>query len=386
MSKSFEDKWKDRLGEYKAPVPENLRQQVLGAVAPRNYWSPVYQTVGAALIFLSLFQIGKVSNTDTASIASPNIAEVPQISETASVPPRVEQKTQSLEGMEQKEIFSKKENKRRINTISPVEETTLPPSRYAHIATPHPESQTTNGLVFAESAQRGVVFPEWKKEVTPIVPQKVTSLNPYFNVGAHFLYHRVFPNLADELIIENYQSPGSMASSRIGFSGEAGVQRPIGQRWLLRGGLAANFIQQQYHFHIRGLQPSALVPLETGYLEPQFAHDTIQIRSHVLWAGAKAQLQWSPFPQPTDALFVSMEYQRRIGPGAQFSYSGERHQLLDSYQILGELGWHKTLLIFPKGHLAAMPGIRYAFGRSAPDQPLTVKPFSAGITLTYSMK
>lgn len=386
MSKSFEDKWKERLGEYKAPVPEDLRQQVLGAVAPRNHWPILYQTVGAALIFLSLFQIGKVSNTDSTSIASSNIAKVPQPSEPANIQPLIEQKTQSFPIMRQTETLSRNEPKHLISTTSPAEETNLPAIRQENLTTPHPESRTTNGLVTASPAHGDLIFPEWEKESTPIVPLKARALSPYFNAGAYFLYHRVFPNLADELIIENYQSPGSMASSRIGFSGEAGVQRSMGQQWQIRAGVAANFIQQQYHFQIRGLQPSALIPLETGYLEPQFEHDTIQIRSHILWTGAKIQLNWSPFAQPADALFVALEYQRRIGHGAQFSYQGQQHQLLDNYQILGEIGWHKTLIMVPKGHLAAMPGIRYAFGRSAPDQPLTVKPFSAGITLTYSMK
>lgn len=386
MSKSFEEKLKDRLQDYGKQPPTFAKGQVFETLggAKAQWYDSTFQIVGALLFVVAIFQIGK-KRDNTAIAAYPDY-------------PRWEEERLSIEPVELMpsaptanlatipdsnfEEFSSEDNR-----IGSVKDEYFGQSQRNYSI----NEGTGFGLALFEfeEAERHIFIhsPKPTRKET-IVPKKKKFFTPYYNLGSYFIYNRVKPNLSDDIYVGEYDAPFGLSASRLGLNIEAGLQAVISEKWSTRVGLSFNNYAQNYSFTVRDTAPDELSSSETftGFFEPAFETENVQISQRVSTVGAKGQLFWHVFPSKTNVLFTSLEYHQLLGKGPEYEYEDVKYTLMQPRQFLIELGLRKSLYEFRNADLFVMPSLRYGVYRLDQQDILSVKPFSVGVTISYGLR
>lgn len=389
MSKSFDDKIRERLQHYETPPPADSRKIILDKVdaLSDSGWVYLYQGAAAFLLLLSLFQIGHFP-------APVGMTHQPHIREIVSNPDPVLDLTENLPFEKRMELPPPTQIQELEYQVKVPEENTFGPVQLKqHEGSflgafsewqiePLEDQPEMAGRARNLTGGRYI-----RKTVKGVVPERKRWISPYYSLGAFFIYNRLRPDLTDDIYVGEYDAPFGLSGSRIGFNAEFGAHKRWTSWLASRLGVSVNNYSQQYSFSVRGNRPDSVsVGLQNGFLEPHFDSQEVQISERVTLIGLKGQAFWYVFPNETDVLFTSLEYQRLIGQGPQFTYEGNQYLLMKPSQYLLEIGLRKTIFQLQTGQVYAMPSIRYVMNRFVDGEILSVRPFSVGITISYGIK
>ncbi|MEQ9304876.1 MAG: hypothetical protein RJQ14_13290, partial [Marinoscillum sp.] len=233
-------------------------------------------------------------------------------------------------------------------------------------------------------ARRFHIAPSHRDQPIYIAPKQHKFIHPYIEAGAFFLYNRLKPNLEDDIYIGDYDSPFGMSLSRIGVAAHLGIERSWSERFATRLGLVFNNYNQSFSFNVRGVKPDSVI-VSDEYVKPVFDTEAVEINKRVSTLGLRVQTIWN-FPSEYNSLFAAFEYHRRVSNGPEFDYDHKTYSLSSPNQYLVEFGIRKKLLDQPGGLLFIQPALRYAVTKFNDEGILSVKPFSAGVSLNYSLK
>lgn len=392
MSRSFEDKLKDHLGDYQVPPPPHAKERLFGA-KPVSNPSVFYSYLGVGLFLISIFMLGRNSvevdsvGEGSESIASEKIAgsRLAEIFESSicmeSANMQCELSDLDIELPFQKS--SSNQMSRMNDDLFDIQEgnreLTFGESKNMH---------EIEGLGFLKHDNYNK-FPDLiqkrqrnRKEVIPVKSR--SSFKTYYDLGAYFIYNRLKPNLNDELYITNYDAPFSISPSRIGGVFHFGFERNWSENHTSRLGLVLNNYNQHFAFQIRKFAPDSVVK-EDEFFKPVYDEEVINVRKRVNTIGLKYQHFWA-MPSVYNSMFASLEYQRRVGQGAIFKYENKTYQLSQVDQWMIEFGLRKLMADWPRGQLYLIPSVKYAVSDYTSGSALTVKPFSAGLSVSFSLK
>lgn len=413
MKKSFDDLFKERLSGFEKQPPKDLKAAVLAAnpIQGTNYRF-LYLLSALGLLLLSFYPVGKESvlGNNESDIHTPQLYDLASLSTTTHSSEVYKESIQTHSEAALKDINHKKDtsykpaldysNERPINLL--VNETSKSNSTTNGIRTGKQEEKSQDGkLQYFLSKMKNLglnayeldllpqslLFYKNKKTVITDPKKKTNSFSPYFNIGTFLNYNRVSPKLEDEIFIEAYEAPVSLSIKRLGINLEVGIHKQWFEKFGTNLGISFNNFNQDYSFSVRSTKPEYLeVNPDSDFFKPVFEEERIEVNKRVSFLGLKTQMLWQIFPNINDVLFTSFEYQYLVGDTPQFEYDGTDYKLIQSSQYLVELGFRKAILKRKVGAIYLMPSLRYSMNKSSSNQILSVKPFSAGLTLSYGFK
>ncbi|MEQ8239454.1 MAG: hypothetical protein RIA69_09595 [Cyclobacteriaceae bacterium] len=400
MKKSFDQHIKSRLSSFTHSPDAHLKAAVLGQlVASPPWYSNTFKVIGLILLLLSLFKI-EINNNVIQGTATINYPQPPEllsinIERSQKVSPDHYQKNGIQKYLKEDQVSAKhdKVNKavetsdsysREIDNSVFQKFNLTSTGNYLPLPIQIQKIEQTN----LEQVSLEKIMILLKNEEVPIVAKNERRFFPYYNLGSYFLYNRIKPNLTDDIYVGEYESPFGLSSNRIGFLIEYGAERKLGKQLSLRTGLSFNNYNQQYSFSVRNTQPTQVnsSKVNDGFFEPTFEVDQVSISKRVSLAGLKSQLFWHAFPEETNVLFLSAEYQYLLGSGPTFKYRNEEYGLMKKNHFLLELGLKKLLFEMKDNGLFIMPSIRYGLYKFEQSSALSVRPFSVGLTLSLGLK
>ncbi|MEQ8473940.1 MAG: hypothetical protein RIC35_22280 [Marinoscillum sp.] len=394
MNKSFDEKLKERLEYLDAQPKEGAKKALfdkLPASAESGLGYAPYHYFAGVLLLLSLFMIGQaplpqeakgiVSDIEESSALS-NKSDLQVVADSEelvdSTPYFVESNGEQLH--EFKNIQSTVQSSN-INP-APSSDGPIPDAQYDSFSNlkwlGYSNDYELNRNRNLRDRSRYIVGPK------SIIPKRDKFFNPYFEAGAFFLYNRLKPNLDDDIYVGDYDSPFGMSISRIGVSAHVGLQHSWTERFSTRFGMIFNNYNQNFSFNVRSVTPDSVI-VGAEFVEPVFNVESVEIKKRVSTLGLKVQTIWN-FPSEYNSLYAGFELHRRITEGAKFTYGDQTYELSSPYQYLVELGLRKRVINYPSGALFIQPGIRYALTKFDNEGILSVKPFSVGVSLNYSLK
>ena len=421
MSQSFDDKLGKKLQGFSPPPPAAAKGKVFASLgANQNGWN-FWQTIGVIFIIISLLQFLLPIGSRKSSVISSeneNTATLQFAEEEKRKNPGITKKERE-ENKEKAQIQSIAENQNeRISTALSTQT-----DENSSVGNPpnHVDENETLALLPQEPAMGSAVNPtttsSWsyanydplqgEKPSYPLtyklhsfvppakveVPERVvkqpkTWVVPYFDLGTFFLYQNVQPNLEDDLVIENFQGTNRFSLKRLGFIAEAGLKKDISEKITVRLGGNFSLLNQSYAFSIRDTDPIGGVVSSTDevVVSPIFNESAISV-DHKLWAvGAKASVDWNILPDKGSSIFSGLSYHHLLNPNHSFTHNDEAQNIHYPNQLLLTLGLRKVLFENRKSNVSLVPNVRYAIFNSGTASPkaLSVKPFSAGATVTWS--
>ncbi|MFY0607988.1 MAG: hypothetical protein JXR10_14815 [Cyclobacteriaceae bacterium] len=392
MSKSFEDKLKDRLGNYQVAPPANAKSAIVGSPNSGFSLTTAYHYAGAMLLLVALFMVGSRAEQVDEQLALDSRRL--EIRESANQPIDNSTKVKTdLVVVEKVGEESLNETNKNIQTprsdelpAAIVNQNNQPPfftkSESTSFENWEVESLSflTNDLPISSRRNPKRYFKE-----DEILPVDQSRIKPYFETGAFFLYNRVQPDLDDELFLSDYDSPFGLSISRVGLSANVGLQNEVTERFTLKLGAAFNTYNQNFSFAIRNIQPDSVAIIQgSEFLEPIFESEKIEIDKRISTLGGRIQGVWS-IPSKYNSLLVSLEYHRLLGQGAQFTYEDNTYSISQKNQYIFEVGLQKLLLENRNSRLSIIPSFRYSVNKLQ-QEALTIKPFSVGVSLSYGLK
>lgn len=397
MSKSFDEKLKERLENLTAQPKDGAKKALFDKLSDQGDagigYAPYHYFAGV-LLLLSLFMIGRLQPHQdfpvNAGLNEMTIGQEPGTNYLSndSVEQKVEATTTKIiENQADKEVVDTQPHK--DDRVRIGEDDKLPVADYPSTKTTqaYHESGALVKLGIAVSripARRFHIAPSHRDQPIYIAPEKSKFIHPYIEAGAFFLYNRLKPNLEDDIYIGDYDSPFGMSLSRIGAAAHVGIERSWSERFATRLGLVFNNYNQSFSFNVRGVKPDSVI-VSDEYVEPVFDTKTVEINKRVSTLGLRVQTIWN-FPSEYNSLFAAFEYHRRVSNGPEFDYDNKTYSLSSPNQYLVEFGIRKKLLDQPGGLFFIQPALRYAVTKFNDEGILSVKPFSAGVSLNYSLK
>jgi hypothetical protein len=388
MSKSFEDKLREKLSAYQAQPPADAKKAILGNTASGSFLSGFFNVTGVVLLVIALFMTGyefgtlRLShNLKTGDFEPIEFTVEPQNVNMVHVPKR--------------KFFNQRESEVKVQNPVIIHESEGIDDNQILLANDQEEQFSFDYTAYFvdgfgydltnESHFPEITFVRKQRNRKEVVPQrKKNFFTLYVDGGAFFLYNRLQPNLEDDIYVGNYDAPFSISAARIGASLVVGLQRDWNEKLTSRIGLIYNNYNQNFSFTARHNKPDSIIVKE-DLIEPVFDEQDIQIRKRISTVGLKFQNIWS-FPSQYNSLYFSAEYQRRIGQGAIFQFDSEMYELSNPDAWLLEFGMRKKLADMRKGNFYVIPSIRYAVSKIGDQGILNVKPFSVGVSLSYSLK
>lgn len=388
MSKSFEDKIKDHLNDYRVPPPSGAKDKLFG-VKPVFDFSAVVPYAGIGLFILSVFMLGRHS-VDTDSLV---FSEIKTQNSAMIEEPVIEVFEDAWCNSEQLPI---EESEILSDYLSTVHRHENPSDLVKLNFSDDQKKMVQSGFypialknIGINYSQAELHFPDQiqkrERKRSEIVPARDQSKrSAYYDMGAYFLYNRLQPNLNDDLFITNYDAPFSLSPSRIGAIVHFGLEQKWSRNHTSRMGVVFNNYNQHFAFQIREFKPDSVI-IEDDLYRPVYDQDIISIHKRVNTIGLKFQHFWA-MPSVYNSLFVSLEFQQRVGNGASFTYQEKRYLLSQSNQWMVEFGLRKQLADFSKGQLYLIPSIKYTLTNQTSVSALSVRPFSAGLSVSISLK
>lgn len=389
MSKSFDDIFKDRLGNLEKAPPYDAKKAILGQVStPSMFLEYFYKVIAGTFILLCFYQVGKKDNRRK------YVSDIDHPVQIATQQPIFLNKTKLTESVKfdqrplaQKEVEDSG-NLKVIEEKKTILKKSLPKGNFKLVN----EIKEADGFDLSLLQLQGELNPRLsfsnkKGTAKKVIPKEERRLYPYYNLGGFFMYNRVKPNLADDIYVGEYDSPFGMSPSRIGLALEGGIHRQWNERLASRLGLSINNFNQSYSFTVRNLKPDSVsVSSSSGFLEPHFDKEHVKINKRVSVVGIKGQMFFYVFPNHANVLFSSFEYQHLVGQGPKFKYQDRKYSLMKSSQYLVEVGLRKLIFDRKQSELFLMPNIRYSVNKFRNQDIIAVKPFSVGVTLSYQRK
>lgn len=385
MSKSLDEKLKDRFEDFRATPPEGAREGVFAALGESSEAPVAYHYAGGLCLLLALFMIGyqrpgEVSLHQTMGPITSSTLVPPVETWPLSAPVAGSEETPTSSEQSVEDINSPISELSEKGDASPILDGQEWIRGYNELSL----DRKGYDFYYARSSRKLSKVPSRSRKY--IIPKKEKYFTPYAEVGAFFLYNRLKPNLDDDIYVGDYDSPFGLSASRLGIALSTGLQRDWSEKWATRIGLVFNSYNQSFSFRVRNTRPDSVIVNEsTGYLEPRFQGEHIQVNKRVSLVGVKLQSIWA-FPSRYSAITASFEYQRLLGTGPQFEYEGEQQSLAYPNQYLVEVGLKKILYETRHGSLSVVPGLRYAVNKFRNEEIISVKPFSVGVSLSYSLK
>lgn len=389
MSKSFEDQINERLRDYTHTPEASAKSRILDQVNSQHDPIPAaYHYLGGVLLLLALSMVGYQKMT--ASEQELDFATAPQGYQQSVHVQKPQNFQIAIEELDEKLTagYSPNETSGVAGTLGIIPETSPPSSAERspnHFSVMEPIMPLLDELGSPPSKFRlsGLIFKE-KEEV--IVPGPKRWFNTYFTVGSFFLYNRLQPNLDDDVFVDHYDAPFGISAKRIGFSADLGLESNWGGPVKARVGLIANNYSQQFSFSMRNTIPDTVIlSNDSEFLEPQFNTELININRRVTTLGVRFMTTWN-FPTRFNAIYAAAEYHWLLGRGVRLSYQDETYELSQPQQFMLEIGLSKLLYEGSNGYFSVNPGFRYSLQKMDGDEPIQVKPFSLGVSLTYSLK
>jgi len=388
MNKSFEDKIRDRLSEYRVDPPAGFRDAILNAPGPGEAWLVrFFHAFGAVLMLISLFMVGYIPIREQADLGlgdegrlkSQEVVDFhgdsfpdPTIAMNDEVPTPM--KVPSKAGEPKDEL---------ITPLSHAEMRDEERYDAPHRAVFDPwDLEKLTGEEAMEPAYPTLAGGVETNEI--IFKRTRRAYTLYLEGGAFFLYNRIRPNLDDDIYVSDYDAPFGLSASRVGLSMHWGLQRIWSEHFSTRLGLGFNHYNQDFSFNVRGTTPQTVV-VESDFVTPIYEISTVQIKKRVSTVGVKIQNTWS-FPSRYNSLFASVEYQRIISSLPTFEYEGTRHTLVDPNQYFLELGLRKLLFEGNRGLIHVTPAFKYSVTKFREMDIISIKPFSVGVSVSYGLK
>ncbi len=379
MSKSFDDKIKEKLSGYEVAPPADAKNAIIGSGGGISLWSTLYQVTGTLLLVLAFYMFGYQHGAKDQNVASKEVNRIiidKPVEDLNQLPIDIPAKPQ---------VFSIEKN---VKPVLNTEEEILP------LVTDNENEQLLSdfatrdidpiGFTLSNVTPKRHLRPAYFTRIKEVVPKHDKYFNPYFDAGAFFLYNRLVPNLNDEIYVGNYEAPFSLSAARLGASLVAGLERNWSEKLSTRLGLVFNNYNQHFSFTVRHTKPDSVV-VTSDLIQPIFNEQNIQIRKRISTLGLRLQNTWA-FPTKYNSIYLSAEYHRRIGKGAEFQFDGNTHSLSPADMWMMEFGLRKQLMSFKNGDLYVIPGIRYSVSKIKEQGILNVKPFSAGVSVSYTLK
>lgn len=394
MSKSFDEKIRNRLSSLEKAPPTNAKASVLGQVLviEGQTLGYFYDSLAAILILLCFFQIGKRDNEFQTNSLKNKTAHS-ELVRSNDFDKRLDNKTTEIIESSKKVEFEKVKTKQVIQLDENVNHTnsTIDVERFVSAA--HElEREALETIKFHLLNKEFSNLPNLvglKAKVTNkiIFPKKDKKVYPYINTGAFFMYNRVKPNLNDDIYVGEYDAPFGVSPARIGLALEGGIHKRWNNLFASRLGLSFNNFNQSFSFTVRNFKPDSVsVNTEDGLLESHFDKENVRVNKRISVIGLKGQAFFYIFPNQANVLFASMEYQYLISSPPTFNYLDKKYSLMNPSQYLTEIGIRKLLFERHASEIFLMPSIRYSVNKFTSKDIITVKPFSVGVTLSYQMK
>ncbi|WP_109829700.1 hypothetical protein [Reichenbachiella versicolor] len=419
MSQSFEDKLREKLSSHQ-PMPPVSAKEKLFAKIPTSPAKPDRRWRIFALFLLGIFiTIGswmlidgekdhentpvsknKVDKSTSIAQSTPQVTTIeaipntPQISDASSIEQSVEEgPTSNMAISRVIEDVSQSNNEVGVESLDNVSEVvnsnnnrTQEPDKsrksiekVESIALENSLSgDETSALVFDNLTMTG------KRKVKS---RKSLNLKLYGDIGTFLLYQQIQPNLNDDLVIEGLEGEKGLSPKRLGFLGEVGVYKSVSEKVILNFGATFSMYNQHYSFNIRESQSTEAEASQSGSsvsLTPIFEEDRINIDRRLWVAGVKAGSSFYILPSKTNSIFFALEYGKILNDNQQFRFAEEDYSIHYTDQLLINIGLRKTLFELPSGDITIVPNLRYSLLNSSPtSQPISVKPFSAGLSISY---
>lgn len=393
MSKSFDDKIRDSLANYQATPPSGAKEAILGSATSGFTWEQGYHIAGGILLLFAMFMTGYQRPADLGSEANKQEQSI----DNSILKSNLNHLTEATEYLEATTPISIAENlktkqaSQATNDKQIIGQLTFPLEKPALI---DPDDESINSFTTYDMnmLEGEINYAEGIRELMPpmywrrweITPEKKAFFQPYFDVGGFFLYNRIKPNLSDDIYVGDYDAPFSISASRIGLALSGGLQKEWNNKLTTRLGLMFNNYNQHFSFSVRNTTPDS-VKVVNEYVEPIFNKENVQISKRISTLGIRLQQIWS-IPSIYNSIYLSAEYQHRISAGATFRYQGREHSLATPSQWMVEFGLRKHLAQLRSGHLYIIPGIRYSISKIKDQGILNVKPFSVGVSMSYTLK
>ena len=393
MNKSFEDKIRDRLGDYRVDPPVRFRDAILNAPGSGELWLVrFFHAFGAALMLISLFMVGHIPVKERTELAFGNESRLSgQAGDDFNTPSLSEPETAHLGKETEEERMVPETAPFSVPTVHDAPKTPLTPTEKKNKGSYYEHDQEIFQTLALEklAAEAGEepVNPRWMslpKEDEVIFKKERSLFAPYFEGGAFFLYNRIKPNIDDDIYVSDYDAPFGLSASRVGFSLHAGLQRDWSERFATRLGVGFNYYNQYFSFNVRSTTPQTVV-VESDFVTPVYEIQAVQIQKRVSTLGMRIQNIWS-FPSRYNSLFTSVEYQRIISSLPTFDYGGEKHTLVTPNQYLLEFGLRKLLFEGNRGLVYVTPALKYSMTKFKDREIIAVKPFCVGVSVSYGLK
>lgn len=396
MSRSFDNKIGDRLGQHTATPKPDAKEAIFSRLdSEETSYVWIYHYLASGLLLLSFFMIGRVPDSLPEQNFDPETKE-----SSVAVDAKYEAVVENIDKPTKQESQEDRRTIEQSNVLAVNQQSEEIPNEIIRPAqnannSAEPKPTLKHYKEFGElnkwklddaelPAHIGLIASHQKSTVKSVIPARQRFFNPYFEAGSFFIYNRLRPNLSDDIYIGDFESPYGISISRFGFSAAVGAERQWNKLWTTRLGLLLNNYNQSYSFTVRKTRPDSVVVTDE-FLEPVFSRDSVEINKRVTTLGLKFQSIWN-LPSEYNSLFVSFEYHHRISKGPSFTYDDTELDLSSRRQYMIELGLRKRLFELKHGDLFVVPGIRYAVDRWEKDRILTVKPFSVGVSLNYTLK
>lgn len=237
---------------------------------------------------------------------------------------------------------------------------------------------TNDDLIMVPYAPTAVVRPEQKMKY-----------HLYGDLGVFFLYNHLQPNKNDGLLMENFETSGSFSMDRLSYYAEIGVKRELSKKVTLRAAAVTNLFAQKYSFDIRDEASSSVETSSTdsNLLTPVFDRQTVQMDHFLISAGARVSADFKVFSNDLNRLMLGLGYHHILNPTHTFEYKGETQKIEYPHQLTASFGFRKVVWRSDRGELSLLPVLRYGLVHKASEHSaLTIKPFSVGLTVGYSLK
>ncbi len=231
------------------------------------------------------------------------------------------------------------------------------------------------------------ISPYLPREV--VLPSKPRHYHFYGDLGVFFLYNHLQPNKDDGLIMENFETSGSLSLDRLSYYAEFGVRRDLSTRVTLRAAAVTNIFAQKYNFDIRDESSSSVVTsgVEDNLFTPVFERQSVAMDHFLISAGARLSADFKVFRNDVNQLMVGLGYHHILNQEHTFEYKGETQRIEYPHQLTASFGFRKVVWQSDRGELSLLPILRYGLIHKASESSaLTIKPFSVGLTVGYGLK
>ncbi len=399
MSQSFEDKLRKKLADYKKSPSADQKAMLFGKSTGLTKSRFPFLALTRFLCLWSIVMITPVyisqeplnnSSTFSSQLTSP-YSDNNAI--TYSTNAQIEEiQTEIIAKSEQVEVPLTESFNTPSNNSSESKQIAVEDRARGEYKVPSKMLSKKVGLAFAETNEFDFIeFEGLQDSVSTLPAQKRNPIefDFYADAGLFFLYQQVEPDLSDEVIIDDFKGADRFSLNRVGALIEIGIKKELSEKTSLNLGVNLNVYQQNFTFNVREIAPTdAVQASEPTTFSSVFTNSTIEMRNVIVSTGIKAGWDFHVLPNKYDAFYLAAEYNQVLNPTHEFIFEEKSYDTFYPNQWMISAGIRKKMFESRIANATIIPNIRYSFLRSSSDKAptLSVKPFSAGLTLSFVFK